>query len=143
MFEILYGRVPFENREKLFLGVENCDVYGDSAIIRLLNWMISRCLSRNPELRPEMDWISIILRLSLEVITWSFFSSNRRKMILLPIFFPHYSFSLIIFMTSVSNFHLLLTNFILFQQNISHLLFFLWNYLFRKLRHMWGQPLKE
>ena len=52
MFEVLYGKVPFENRERLFLAAENCDLYGDSWMIKILNWVISRCLSRNPELRP-------------------------------------------------------------------------------------------
>ena len=69
MFEVLFGRVPFENREKMFLAPETSDLYGDSVVIRILNWMISRCLSRNPDHRPELDWISIILRLCLEVVT--------------------------------------------------------------------------
>ena len=69
MFEILFGKVPFENREKMFLAPETSDLYGDPVTIRMLNWMISRCLSRNVDFRPELDWITIILRLCLEVVT--------------------------------------------------------------------------
>lgn len=53
----------------MFLASENSDLYGDPGVIRVLNWMISRCLSRNPDFRPELDWISIILRLCLEIVT--------------------------------------------------------------------------
>lgn len=69
MFEVIYGKVPFEKREKMFLASENCDLYGDPVIIRILNWLISRCICRNPDQRPELDWVAIILRLSLELVT--------------------------------------------------------------------------
>ena len=52
MFEVLYGKVPFESRERMFLAPEVSDIYGDPVVIRILNWVISRCLSHNPECRP-------------------------------------------------------------------------------------------
>lgn len=69
MFETIFGRVPFEYRERMFLAPETSDLCGDPIVIRLLNWVISRCLSKNPDLRPELDWISVTLRLCLEIVT--------------------------------------------------------------------------
>lgn len=65
MFEIIYGKVPYEGRQFLFMAAENNDIYGNPIIIRILNSIITRSLSRNPELRPELDWIAVILRLCL------------------------------------------------------------------------------
>jgi hypothetical protein len=53
----------------MFFAAENCELYGDPFLIRILNWVISRCMSRHPDQRPELDWISIILRLALELMT--------------------------------------------------------------------------
>ena len=52
MFEVLYGKVPIERREAWFLAPETSDCFGEPVAMRMLNWVISRCLSREPADRP-------------------------------------------------------------------------------------------
>lgn len=76
MYEILYNIRPFEvfeNTEEiettmqdylskwLFVS-EEIEGFGDSQILRILNFIISKCLSPKPKERPELDWIALIVR---------------------------------------------------------------------------------
>jgi|694.fasta_scaffold130703_2 hypothetical protein len=40
---------------------------GDSQILRIMNFIISKCLSPKPKDRPELDWIALIMRQCLEL----------------------------------------------------------------------------
>lgn len=40
--------------------------YADNQIFRLLNFLIRSCLRENPEDRPELDWVALILRECLD-----------------------------------------------------------------------------
>ena len=67
-YQIIFGKLPFEKRQKFYLAPEQSDKHGDILIVRVLNWMISSCFSRNPDERPELDWISMILKICMYLV---------------------------------------------------------------------------
>lgn len=81
MYEILYNTRPFDVFEdteeidetmndylsKWYFVSEEIEAFGDSQVLRILNFIISRCLSPKPKDRPELDWIALIVRQCLEI----------------------------------------------------------------------------
>ena len=79
--ELLYGRYPFQysRRTTLFeqslpeylsncyLAPEEAEAHGNAFVLRVLNQIISRCLSKDPSKRPDLDWVAAILRQSIEL----------------------------------------------------------------------------
>lgn len=80
-FQLLFSRLPFychdqlqlENRylnigldKYLYFCTEAREDYGDSTIDSLLQLVLGRCLDIDPNRRPDLNWISLILREMLD-----------------------------------------------------------------------------
>ena len=82
MFEVLYNCFPFDIFEttavidevmerylsKWLLSPEECEGSGEAFILRTMNGVISKCLSPEPSVRPELDWLAVVIRNCLELL---------------------------------------------------------------------------
>jgi serine/threonine protein kinase len=76
-FQMLYDRFPFyilktqpdlkremqKYLEYWYFAPEEYEFYGDVTVLRILNNLLSKCLSVDPEDRPELDWLAVVVRL--------------------------------------------------------------------------------
>jgi hypothetical protein len=52
---------------KWYFTPEEFEASGETQVMRILNFIISKCLSPRPIDRPELDWIALITRQCLEI----------------------------------------------------------------------------
>jgi hypothetical protein len=49
----------------VFYAVERNELFGDDLLLSVIGFLIIRCLDADPERRPRVEWIGIILKLML------------------------------------------------------------------------------
>ena len=100
MFEILYRCYPYDILEateliddimenylkKGLFAPEEFERYGDVRILRIMNACISKCLSPATTQRPELDWLSLIVRCSIDYIEWFLIYISLLPFSLLPFY---------------------------------------------------------
>lgn len=50
---------------RVFYAVERNELFGDDLLASIIGFLIIRCLDADPERRPRVEWIGIILKLML------------------------------------------------------------------------------